>query len=115
MTSPQPNSKSGSSDIYDLLKISPSYSSDLRLRYLSLLSHLTGQDIPSEIHLFEFHDSISGRLNVWCPVFSQIPSCTDQRGVICFKDLKTPLGTVPRARVRQSDVVAVQFDLKHFA
>ncbi len=90
-------------DIVSSLQLQDENSDSFRLRYLSLLANVLGKDLPVQLHLHDFPDVVSGRLDCWLP--------DPKSGQLCLNQLATPLGTVPQARIRETDVIAVEFDL----
>lgn len=83
-------------------------SSFLRLRYLSLLQKLSGNSSVL-LHLVDLKEPLKATLDIWCPsdISSNSKSKLEPR-FICVKDLHSPLGVVHKARIRESDVIAIQ-------
>ncbi|CAH8660124.1 unnamed protein product [Schistosoma margrebowiei] len=83
-------------------------SSFLRLRYLSLLQKIS-KDCSVLLYLTDLKEPLKATLNIWCPSDIRSNSKTKlEPGFICVKDLHTPLGVVCKARIRESDVLAIQ-------
>lgn len=94
-------------NIKSLLHIPDSCSEELKLCYISFISQLIGQDLPVNLHICDLPDQISGHLNAWKPDFSHSSA---SEGVLCLKNLTTPLGVAPQVRVRESDVIALEVE-----
>lgn len=80
----------------------------LHLRFLSLVSVSTGSNAPALLYLFNCVEPLACHLEAFAPLFSNSSYC---EGAVCCKNLVTPIGTVPKARVRELDVVAIEVSL----
>lgn len=77
----------------------------LRLRYLSFLLSTVG-GTPVNLYLADLASPIEASLDIWCP--GEILGASNSEGIVCVKDLHTPLGKISKARLRILDVIAVE-------
>lgn len=82
---------------------------EAHLRFLSLISFITNRDVCAQLHLHSFENSLSCELEVWAPLLA---NCSYPEGVLCCKNLTTPIGIVPKTRVRETDVIALEIDFR---
>lgn len=84
----------------------------LRVRYLKVLRSLAGSDRPVLLHLADLAEPVRAKFDCWCPalLLSRTSESADASadGVICVQELETPLGTLTKARIRESDLIALQ-------
>lgn len=84
---------------------------NLHLRFLSFISASTGSNALALLHLFNLVEPLSCHLEVWAPL---LLNSSYAEGAVCCRDLVTPIGAVAKARVRESDVVAIEISLSDF-
>lgn len=88
----------------------------LRLRYLRILRSLRERTPCVQLHLADLTQPIEAVLESWCPAEILCkPQAFDSDtpdGVLCVQQLSTPLGIVSKARIRESDVLAVEVTSK---
>lgn len=87
-----------------------------RLRYLRVLFYLSDRtsvrgNSVVQVHFADLDKPVEAHLDVWCPaeLFCSARQ-GDVGGILCVENLKTPLGTLSRARLRTSDILAVEID-----
>lgn len=93
------------------VELEPSAES-FRLRYLRILRSIQERAPCVQLHLASLTQSIEAVLESWCPsellCKPQAFTADTPDGVLCVQQLSTPLGTVSKARIRESDVLAVE-------
>ncbi|CAL8089658.1 unnamed protein product [Calicophoron daubneyi] len=77
-----------------------------RLRYLQVLRYLVG-DQPASVYFIDLDKPIDCEIDGWCPGELIEERHSDSDGVLCVKNLKTPIGTLSKARLRESDIIAL--------
>nr|CDS30170.1 expressed protein [Hymenolepis microstoma] len=83
---------------------------EAHLRFLSLISAITNRDVLAQLHLHSLENFLSCELEAWAPL---IANCSYPEGVLCCKNLTTPIGIIPKTRVRETDVIALEIDLSN--
>lgn len=78
------------------------------LRFLSFISAFINCEVPAQLHLYGLETSHSCELEAWAPL---LPNCSYPEGALCCKNLTTPIGIVPKTRVRETDLIALEIDL----
>ncbi|VDP88890.1 unnamed protein product [Echinostoma caproni] len=88
-----------------------------RLRYLRILHYLTVHKNTEinpavRVHFIDLNDPVDAELDVWCPaeLFRTCAPADSSTGVLCVRNLKTPLGTLEKARLRAADILAVEIN-----
>lgn len=89
-----------------------SESSNLHLQYLSFLHSLTGGSLVL-VHFSDIIKPLQASLDIWCPVEVFNSYSQSDTGIVCVKNLKTPLGLLSKARLRETDIVALEILDKH--
>lgn len=76
------------------------------LHFLSLIIAFTNWDVPALLHLYSVEKPLACQLEAWA-----LSSSSFTEGALCCKNLATPIGVVPKTRVRESDVIAIEINL----